>query len=223
MMGKTLGTIQGQDGCRAEDIIGFRELEGGDTKFHYGVLPVTMQQDNGLLYWDEPNFTPAGVQTVCWAAMDFRREVVLPENKGEVIKAKAGFTVVGAMNEGKSYRGTQVLNAAFRARWGAIIDLDYLPQEREEKLLADRTGVDKNIAHKLAVAAKQLRASMQRGDISTPISTRALLSACNAIQHGVPAARAIELSIINQVDGTKVAERKAVSDVMEAHFGKAAK
>jgi nitric oxide reductase NorQ protein len=218
-LGKTLGTIQGQDGCTAADIIGFRELENGNTVFHHGVLPVTMTTEGGILYWDEPNFTPAGIQTVCWSAMDHRRQIVIPENKGEVIKAKKGFTVIGSMNEGKGYRGTQVLNAAFRARWGGIINLDYLPEARERKLLVDRTGIDPDTADKLTKAAKQLRASLQRGDITTPISTRTLLSACNAVRHGAPILRAIELSVHNQVSAAiNTTEYKAVADVLEAYF-----
>jgi MoxR-like ATPase len=221
-LGKTLGTIQGQDGMRAEDIIGYRDIESGDTKYTYGILPRTMQDDNGLIYWDEPNATPSGIQFVCFSAMDYRRQIVLPESKGgEVIKAKKGFTFVAAMNEGKGYRGTSILNDAMRARFGAIIDLDYLPEDRERQLLVNRTGVDKNIAAKLCSAARQLRASLERGDISTPISTRSLIATCNGIMHGAPLQRAIALSITNQVSGVKAMERKAVADVMEAHFGKA--
>jgi nitric oxide reductase NorQ protein len=220
MMGKTLGTIQGNDGCRVEDIIGYRDLRAGDTTYTYGVLPKTMQTEGGLIYWDEPNATPDGIRFVCFSAMDHRRQITLPQNGGEIIKAKAGFTFVGAMNEGMGYRGTSVLNDAMRDRFDAIIPLAYLPEPREAKLLVARTGVDANIAAKLASAARKLREAMARGDIKTPISTRSLLATCDGIMGGISIGTAIELSIINKVSGVRMPERKTISDVMEAHFGK---
>ena len=220
LLGKTYETVQGEDGCRKEDIIGYRHDVGEDS-YTYGILPRLMQTDNAFMYWDEPNMTPDGVKSVCFAAMDGRRQITLPDSKGgELIKAVKGFVIIGAMNEGRIYRSAMV-PANFRNRWGAIIDLGYLPEARERKLLVDRTGIDKDIAAKLCAAAKQLRAAVERGTdgIKTPISTRNLLACCNAVVHGLPLSDAVESSIVNQVEGTSTAERKAVADVVEAHLG----
>jgi MoxR-like ATPase len=220
LLGKTYETVQGEDGCRKEDIIGYRHNLGEDA-YTYGILPRMMQTDDGFLYWDEPNMTPDGVRSICFAAMDHRRQITLPDSKGgEVIKAKKGFVIIGSMNEGRIYRSSMV-PANFRNRWGCIIDLGYLPEAREKKLLVERTGIDKDIAAKLCAAAKQIRASVERGTdgIKTPISTRNLLACCHAVMHGLPIADAVETSIVNQVDGCSTAERKAVADVLEAHLG----
>jgi MoxR-like ATPase len=123
------------------------------------------------------------------------------------------------MNEGRIYR-TAMLPANFRNRW-VIIDLGYLPEKREAKLLVQRTGIDADIAAKLCAAAKQLRASCERGTdgIKTPISTRNLIACCAAVTHGLSLNDAVESSIVTQVEGTSTAERKAVADVLEAHLG----
>jgi MoxR-like ATPase len=222
MLGFTYESIQGEDGVRKSDIIGYPTLVDGEngsvSGYQYGILPRCMTTEKCIAYWDEPNLTPDGVRSVCFAAMDHRRQLTLPESKGgEVIKAWKGFTFIGACNEGREYKVSSG-SAAFRARWGAIINLDYLPEAREKKLLVDRTGVNPAIAAKLCAAARQLRSSLARKEITTPISTRALLSCCNAIQNGAPIERAIECSIINQVEGTKLPERKSVSDVIAAYM-----
>jgi len=224
LMSRTFNTVQGMEGMREDDVVGYASLdvEQGASKreFVEGVLPVSMQTEDCWLYWDEPNATPAGIQFCCFSAMDDRRELRLTADRGRVIKAKKGFIVVGAMNEGMNYRGTSKLNDAMRNRFGAIITLGYLPADKEAKLLVDRTGVDKSVADKLSNAARQLRAARDRGDFSTPISTRALLDCCDGIVAGVALHDALECSIINQVSGMALPERKAVADILEAHFGK---
>jgi MoxR-like ATPase len=127
------------------------------------------------------------------------------------------------MNEGRAYRGTSRFSPALKTRFGATIDLGYLPEDRERKMLVQRTGINPEIAAKLCSAARQLRASEARGDIQTPISTRSLIACCDGIMHGAPIKMAITLSIVNQVEGTNPTERKAVADVMEVHFGKEVK
>lgn len=223
LLGKTYETIQGEEGARKEDILGYPNIQNGSMGYTYGVLPRTMMKENSFIYWDEPNMTPAGIQSICYRPMDHRRELWLPDCEGgKVIKATAGFVFISAMNVGKGYRGTVQESHAKRARYGGIITLDYLPEARERKMLVARTGVDPTVAEKMSACAKLLRASFARkGDgIQTPVSTRSLLAACEVIALGMNVHDAIECSLINLVDGTQPTERKAFADIFEAKFGR---
>jgi len=225
LLGKTYETIQGEEGARKEDIIGYPNIQNGSMGYTMGVLPRVMQVDDSMCYWDEPNKTPDGIASICYRAMDDRREIWLPDCEGgKVIKATKGFVFIAAQNEGKGYRVARQTHAN-RARYGGIIDLDYLPEARERKMLVARTGVSPDIAEKMCHAAKQLRASFARGTdkIQTPISTRSLIAACEVIALGMPVHDALRCSLINLVDSTQPTERKAFSDVFEAHFGKGVK
>jgi MoxR-like ATPase len=175
-----------------------------------------MKTENAILYGDEPNAIPSDVLFYLFSAMDDRREIVL--QNGEVVKAKKGFVIVCAMNEGAGYAGTALLNSAFRQR-SVVIDMHYLPAKREAKVLVGRTGIDAATADKLTDMALRLR----NGTIKTPIGTRALLACASLIKHDVDALTACECAITNQVPATNALERKAVSDIVAAYFGKGVK
>lgn len=209
-------TIQGGAGATYERIIAQKDLaphgSGATvTTLTKGILPMAMER-GAVLYLDEPNAIPSEVLFYLFSAMDDRRAITL--ETGEVVKAKAGFVVIGAMNEGAGYAGTALLNTAFRQR-GVIKDLGYLPPKREATVLVTRTGITKELAKKLTEMAERLRS----GVIKTPISTRALLFAAKLHVAGISIHEAIEGAITNQIPAQFASERKAVSDVVVSYFG----
>jgi len=220
----TFNTLVGEEGNRDEDIVGYADLKeenGASVRtFVEGILPVSMTTPDCVMYWDELSRSPAGIQSICFDAMDDRRQITLTQDNRRVIKAWDGFVVIASQNEGIIYRGASQIDAATRSRFGAIIDLGYLPEAKEKKLLVDRTGIDAQTAGKMAMAARQLRATAERGEISTPISTRNLIDACDGVRMGVDLHAAITVSIVNQAPATDSAQRKTIADVFEAHFGK---
>ncbi len=214
---RELYTVQGGAGASYERIIATKDLnvESGAsvTTLTHGILPTAMKR-GAILYIDEPNGIPSEVLFYLFSAMDYRRTITL-EN-GEVIKAAKGFVVIGAMNEGAGYSGTAMLNAAFRQR-SAVIDMHYLPQAREAKLLIDRCGISREVANKLTKAAAAIRSA--GAQVKTPIGTRALLHCASLIASGLDASEAIEIAIVNQVPSQLATERKSVQDTVAAFFG----
>jgi nitric oxide reductase NorQ protein len=219
-MGREVVTIQGGDGMTPEHMIGYRDIvrsgETSITTWRDGLLTQAMR-NGSLLYVDEPNALPEGIRFYLFSAMDMRREVTLAENGGEVVRAAKGFTVVAAMNEGAGYTGTSMLNYAFRGRF-IVIDVDYLPPAREAKLLHSRSGAPEAHCKTLAKVAQSLRAAQAQKAIKTPIGTRSLLSCAKFIAMGVDPRTAGELAIVTQAPAHMVAERKAMSDMIVAHF-----
>ena len=218
-LGRKIFTIQGAEGAVPEYIIGYRDMENGNTKYTYGVA-AQAAKEGGILYWDEPNATPDGIRMWLFSLMDGRREITLPENGGEVIKAHPNFTVIGAMNEGKgNFAGTTELSEPQRERF-ACMTLGYLPAAKERKLLVSRTGCAEEIAEKLVALGKQLRASFERGDIHTSFGTRSLLKAAKLIVQGVKPLDATKVAMVNAISANNDSERKAVATATAAYFGK---
>jgi nitric oxide reductase NorQ protein len=219
-LGKPIMTIQGGAGATYERIIAKDTLTEQNgvtiTKRQDGILPQAMKQ-GAILYLDEPNAIPNEVLFYLFSAMDDRRTITFDD--GQKCKAAEGFVVIGAMNEGSGYSGTQNLNAAFRSRTENIIDMEYLPKSRETKMLVARTGIDPQVADKLTECARGLRTNLKARMIKTPIGTRALLACSKLIVNGATIKGALQNTIVNQAPSTST-ERKSISDVIAAHFGK---
>ena len=157
-------------------------------------------RNGGVLLLNEVNFLPTRVSTVLFSLLDYRREIQLLENGGEVIKAHPNLLVVADMNYG--YKGTQELNQAFNDRFG--IKLEY-PYDRAIEL-----RVVKNKA--LLALADQLREQYAKEELTTPISTRSLVAFMdNAHKFGV------DFAIMSFVNGFNKDERGGVRLACETH------
>lgn len=117
----------------------------------------------GVLLLNEVNFLPARVSTVLFSLLDYRREIQLLENGGEVIKAHPNLLIVADMNMG--YKGTQDLNEAFNDRFDIKLEFPY-DRTIEMKVVGNRALLD---------LADQLRDQYDKEEITKPISTRALV------------------------------------------------
>jgi len=154
----------------------------------------------GVLLLNEVNFLPARVSTVLFSLLDYRREIQLLENGGEVVKAHPNLLIVADMNYG--YKGTQELNQAFSDRFNIKLEFPY-----------DRTIENKVIGSKAILnLADQLRDQYDKEEISSPISTRSLVSLVkNARRFGT------EFAIGSFVNGFNKDERNGVRLACETH------
>ncbi len=141
--------------------------------------PVTdMVRYGGVLLMNEINFLPPRVATSLFSLLDGRREMVLLDHKGEVIRAhrpdcwcslsddeceRHWLLIVGDMNPG--YLGTQDLNQALRNRFELQVEWNY-DSTVEKQLVKSSVLLD---------FANKMRKSRKDGDISTPTSTNMLV------------------------------------------------
>ena len=171
----------------------------GNYKWQDGAVTLLVRH-GGVLLINEVNFLPVRVSTVLFSLLDYRREIQLLDNGGEVIKAHPNLLIVADMNAG--YRGTQELNQAFADRFGIKLEFGY-----------DRAIENKVIPNKaLLTLADQLREQYDKEEISTPISTRALVSLlANAKQFGV------DFAITSFVNSFNKDERGGVRLACETH------
>ena len=144
---------------------------GKDT-FVAGPLVEAMRK-GGLLFINELNRLPEGVQNVLLPAID-ERLIVVPR-LGEV-KAAAGFLVIATQNP-KEFVATSHLSEAILDRFELVV-LDYQSEEEELAIVSGRVGKSKNQAAALLPLAAVRLARLTRGHprVRRGASIRAALS-----------------------------------------------
>jgi nitric oxide reductase NorQ protein len=221
---RELFALQCADGVQIEDVAGYRDLTAGSTHFVDG-RATKAARVGGVLYVDEPNAASPGVQYSLFSLLDFRREMVIPQNGGEVVKAAPGFCVIAAMNP-EGFYGTAPLNPAFLQRFHCVIRLGYLPKDREIKLLLSRVkGLTQSYARLIVEVATRLRAAKMGDKASggsagdqlsgmTSVGTRTLLGWAARVADGEDFKTAARLTVGGlTVDPN---EFKVVCDVVDA-------
>lgn len=188
-------------GLEASHLVG-RWIPTPDGHFRWQDGAVTeIVRNGGVLLFNEINFAPERFLTFIFSLLDYRREIQLLENGGEVIKAHPDLLIVADMNP--DYRGTRPLNQALADRFSQRLVFPY-DNAIEQKLLGSKA---------LLVMANQLREEFNKGTINTPISTRNLVAfAENVKSLGMDFAT---YCYINSFEGDE--ERSAVRLLLTTH------
>jgi len=114
---------------RESHLIGTKTLTEGTVRFDEGLLVKSMKEGN-LLYLDEINSAEADVLLRLDEALDDRRQIVLKESTGEVVKAKENWFVVATINP-LTHSGTKELPPQILSRFPVRIRLEYPPEKIE--------------------------------------------------------------------------------------------
>jgi hypothetical protein len=188
-------------GLEASHLIG-RWIPTPEGHFRWQDGAVTeIVRNGGVLLFNEINFAPERFLTFIFSLLDYRREIQLMENGGEVIRAHKDLIIIADMNP--DYRGTRPLNQALADRFAIRLSFPY-DKPIEQKLLGNKALVD---------MANQLRDEFNKGTLLTPVSTRALVAFVkHAKQFGMDFAT---YTYVNSFEGDE--ERSAVRLVINTH------
>ena len=118
---------------RESHLIGTKTLTDGTVSFDEGILIKSMKKGD-ILYLDEINAAEADVLLRLDEALDDRRQVVLKESSGEVIKAKENWFVVATINP-LTHSGTKELPPQILSRFPVRIRLEYPPANIELEII----------------------------------------------------------------------------------------
>ena len=118
---------------RESHLIGTKTLKDGTVSFDEGILIKSMKEGD-MLYLDEINSAEADVLLRLDEALDDRRQIVLKESTGEVIKAKENWFVVATINP-LSHSGTKELPPQILSRFPVRIRLEYPPESIELEII----------------------------------------------------------------------------------------
>ncbi len=162
------------DGVTEDQFIGCRTLVDGEVVFQDGVL--TMAAELGIPFLaDEINGARENILMALNGLMD-TGILVIPDDNNRVVKAKAGFMVIGTMNPPDDYAGVNEMNQATKNRFTYSLPFDYLPKDLEVKVVMAQTGfTDDVVVGQLVDLAGDLRRLKKDHQLESDTSTRMLV------------------------------------------------
>jgi MoxR-like ATPase len=162
------------DGVTEDQFIGCRTLVDGEVVFQDGVL--TMAAELGIPFLaDEINGARENILMALNGLMDTGL-LVIPDDNNRVVKAKAGFMVIGTMNPPDDYAGVNEMNQATKNRFTYSLPFSYLSKDLEVKVIMEQTGfTDSEIVGNLVDLAGDLRRLKNEHQLESDTSTRMLV------------------------------------------------
>lgn len=162
------------------DLVGKTELlnDNGTTvsRFVEGILPKALPHP-GIILLDELDFIRPDLAYVMQAVLE-GDELVLTGDGGRRVPVHPQCWIVACANTAGQgddvglYRGAREQSAAFLNRFQSFIPFEYMNWMAETELLVKDTGIDKDMAEKLALYMKEHREAFERREVMTPISYR---------------------------------------------------
>lgn len=135
----------------------------GITKVTYGAA-LRAYKFGKILLLEEVDMAMAGILASIQRIMEVQSNFYICNiGEEEIIEKHKLFSVIATANTigtGENdfmYAGTTPLNMAFINRFSVRYIMDYLPKEKEIKVLVNKTGIDKEIAKKMVQVANDVR------------------------------------------------------------------
>ena len=117
-------------------------------------------------------------------------------------------------NVGAEDTGTMSMDRALVDRFFPL-ELDYIPEEEERKVLMNRYSIKIADAKNIAKTAETIRKMFRKGEIGTSVSTRHTMSAASLTADGWTALEAMEMIFLPLFEGTMAeGERSVISKVI---------
>lgn len=113
-------------------------------------------------------------------------------------------------NIGADYSGTQDIDAALLNRF-LPLQLDYMPQNIEARVLEVRAGVNAAAARHISEIAAEIREAYKADSITKPISTRETVNVAEMVADGFSVSEAFSMVVFNKfMDKEEVLTLKSI-------------
>ena len=215
---KNLQSINFSLRTRESHLVGSKTLLDGNIGFDEGILVKSMKEGN-ILYLDEINAAEADVLLRLDEALDDRRQLILKESSGEIIKAKDSWFVVSTINP-LTHVGTKELPPQILSRFPVRIRLDYPPEDIEYQIIK-RHVKNPNEAEVLQgiKLANVLRQASAVEELYYSPSIRETIAFAKLIEGGVSAKQAAKTVFGNVYSQWGNVEFQKVNDIITSMFG----
>ncbi|MFQ5920509.1 MAG: AAA family ATPase [Nitrososphaerales archaeon] len=221
LRGKELFTINFSLRTRESHLVGSPTLGDGQVDFVEGVLLRSMKS-GGLLYLDEINAAEADVLLRLDEALDDRRQIVLKEAGGQVVKADPEWFVIGTINP-LSHVGTKEMPPQLLSRFPVRIRLSYPPEDIEFEIIKTHVSFDdqQDPVRKMIRLANTLREAASVEELYYGPSIRETIAFAKLIKKGVKPRDAAESIFANVYEQWGETEYRKVIDLITSIFGSA--
>jgi nitric oxide reductase NorQ protein len=215
---KKLESINFSLRTRESHLIGTKSLVEGNIGFDEGVLIKSMKEGS-ILYLDELNAAEADVLLRLDEALDDRRQIVLKESDGRVIKADDSWFTIATINP-LTHVGTKELPPQLLSRFPVRIRLDYPPEDLEYKIIKKHV---KNL-HETEILqgiklANTLRQASAVEELYYSPSIRETIAYAKLLEGGSSAKEAAKIVFGNVYSQWGNVEFQKVNDIITSMFG----
>ncbi len=203
---------------RESHLVGTKTLTDGTVSFDEGLLVRSMKSGD-ILYLDEINSAEADVLLRLDEALDDRRQIVLKESAGEVVKAKEGWFVVATINP-LSHSGTKELPPQLLSRFPVRIRLEYPPEDIELEIV--KKYVSGNHESEIVQAvrlANTLRQAAAVEELFYSPSLRETIAFAKLLDKGMAPKQVAKIVFGNVYTQWGDIEYQKVSDIIASMFG----
>ena len=215
---KELESINFSLRTRESHLVGTKTLVDGNIGFDEGILVKSMKEGN-ILYLDEINAAEADVLLRLDEALDDRRQIVLKESDGRIIKAKNSWFVIATINP-LTHVGTKELPPQLLSRFPVRIRLDYPPEDIEYQIIKKhvKNPTESDIRQGIKLANTLRQASAVEELYYSP-SIRETIAFAKLLEGGVSAKQAARIVFGNVYTQWGNVEFQKVNDIITSMFG----
>ncbi len=215
---KELQSINFSLRTRESHLVGTKTLIDGNIGFDEGILVKSMKEGN-ILYLDEINAAEADVLLRLDEALDDRRQVVLKESSGEIIKAKDSWFVIATINP-LTHVGTKELPPQLLSRFPVRIRLDYPPEDVEYKIIKKhvKNPNESDVLQGIKLANTLRQASAVEELYYSP-SIRETIAYAKLLEGGTSAKKSAQIVFGNVYSQWGNVEFQKVNDIITSMFG----
>ena len=215
---KKLESINFSLRTRESHLVGTKNLVDGNIGFDEGILVKSMKEGN-ILYLDEINAAEADVLLRLDEALDDRRQIVLKESDGRIIKAKNSWFVIATINP-LTHVGTKELPPQLLSRFPVRIRLDYPPEDIEYQIIKKhvKNPTESDIRQGIKLANTLRQASAVEELYYSP-SIRETIAFAKLLESGVSASESAKIVFGNVYAQWGNVEFQKVNDIITSMFG----
>jgi nitric oxide reductase NorQ protein len=189
-LGRPLNTVACHDDLTTADLVGRFLLQGGETTWVDGPLTKAVREGS-ICYLDEIVEARQDTTVVLHPLTDHRRQLPI-DRLGVTLEAAPGFCLVVSYNPG--YQSVlKDLKDSTRQRMVAI-EIDFPPNDIEEKVVAHEAGVDHQTAAQLVRLGQAIR-RLETAGLREVASTRVLIAAGQLVNEGLPLRHAARAAV----------------------------
>jgi len=219
-MKKDLDSVNFSLRTRESHLVGSRTLNKGEINFVEGVLVKSMRNGT-LLYLDELNAAEPDVLLRLDEALDDRRQLVLKEAEGQVVRAADDWFVIATINP-LSHVGTKELPPQLLSRFPVRLRLDYPPEDIELDIVSRHVTIDnskvRDVKHAIQLA-KNLREAAAVEELYYSPSIRETIAFAKMLNTGLSGRQTAEVVYANAYDQWGQVEYQKVMDMITSIFG----
>jgi MoxR-like ATPase len=174
----------------------------------------------GLLVYDEINRLHPSLLNILIPVLDGSQSIWVPD-LGTYVKVHPDTVIAATANIGTSFSGTYGLDAALHDRFGVLMEQSFPPEDEEIKILVRRTGIEEAKAKTLVGIANTARVKAGAGELSKPVSTRALIDTSFWVTTGMSITEACEATFVKKYseEGKGSSERMMVRVILQGMAG----